>query len=92
MHSQGLTSGSRRCSTVQRPQQQQQAFTTRRPVPSRPARQQRLHVCNMFTGIVQGMATVETVQRSDNFSSLVVGFPQSKVDGIQIGARWESAR
>ena len=40
----------------------------------------------MFTGIVQGLATVATVQEADNFKSFKIQFPDGKADGVQIGA------
>mmetsp|Transcript_31154 Transcript_31154/g.69261 ORF Transcript_31154/g.69261 Transcript_31154/m.69261 type:complete len:263 (+) Transcript_31154:2044-2832(+) len=45
-----------------------------------------LQVVNMFTGIVQGTAKVVSVDRKENFSQLVIQFPEGKTDGIQIGA------
>ena len=52
----------------------------------RPLRSARLRIDAMFTGIVQGMATVDQVARKDNFSSVGIRFPEGRVHGIQIGA------
>lgn len=40
----------------------------------------------MFTGIVQGLATVAQVNEADNFKSFRIQFPGGKADGVQIGA------
>ena len=40
----------------------------------------------MFTGIVQGLATVQTVASKPNFATVGIRFPQGKVAGITIGA------
>ncbi|PNW82839.1 hypothetical protein CHLRE_06g296600v5 [Chlamydomonas reinhardtii] len=40
----------------------------------------------MFTGIVQGTATIAKVDRQDKFSSLEISFPAGKADGVKIGA------
>lgn len=40
----------------------------------------------MFTGIVQGLASVAQVQEADNFKSFKINFPDSKAAGVQIGA------
>ncbi|KAG2495156.1 hypothetical protein HYH03_006764 [Edaphochlamys debaryana] len=40
----------------------------------------------MFTGIVQGTASIATVERQDQFSALNIHFPPGKVDGVKIGA------
>jgi hypothetical protein len=45
-------------------------------------------VKNMFTGIVQGMATVAEVSKKENFSAIKINFPEDRISGIQIGARW----
>jgi len=52
---------------------------------NRPARTQ-LCVRNMFTGIVQGTATVENVERKDNLSQVGIRFPDGKVTDVKIGA------
>ena len=46
----------------------------------------RLSVVSMFTGIVQGVATVKEVSRKDNFSQIAIRFPEGRLQGIQIGA------
>ncbi|AOY90122.1 riboflavin synthase subunit alpha [Marinobacter salinus] len=40
----------------------------------------------MFTGIVQGIASVDDVSASPGLSTLVIRFPNDKVEGITIGA------
>lgn len=40
----------------------------------------------MFTGIVQGMATVEEVTAAPGLSTFVIRLPEDKVDGVTIGA------
>ncbi|GAX78976.1 hypothetical protein CEUSTIGMA_g6416.t1 [Chlamydomonas eustigma] len=46
----------------------------------------QLCIRNMFTGIVQGMATVENVDRKDNLSQVGIRFPEGKVSDVKIGA------
>jgi riboflavin synthase len=62
------------------------ARTARAAFSSRPGRRRALRVCNMFTGIVQGLAEVTAVDRKQNFSALKISFPPGKMDGVQIGA------
>lgn len=52
----------------------------------RPCRQNRrsLHVTNLFTGIVQGIATVAEVNSKVNFVQMQVAFPAGKMAGIQV--------
>ncbi|GLC36954.1 hypothetical protein PLESTB_000174600 [Pleodorina starrii] len=50
------------------------------------SRRGALTIVNMFTGIVQGTASIATVDRKENLSSVDIRFPDGKVDGIQIGA------
>ena len=45
-----------------------------------------LRAVAMFTGIVQGMATVQTVASKPNFATVGIRFPQGKLAGITIGA------
>lgn len=40
----------------------------------------------MFTGIVQGVAIVESVNPAPGLSTFVVGFPDGMLDGVSIGA------
>ncbi len=40
----------------------------------------------MFTGIVQGMATVEEVQAAPGLTTFVIRLPEDKTDGVAIGA------
>lgn len=40
----------------------------------------------MFTGIVQGVATIETVQTSPGLSTFLVRFPEDTLNGVTIGA------
>ena len=40
----------------------------------------------MFTGIVQGVATVESVASEPGLTTFIIGFPQGSVDGVSIGA------
>ncbi|MCM0611580.1 riboflavin synthase subunit alpha [Marinobacter sediminum] len=40
----------------------------------------------MFTGIVQGIATVDEITSSPGLSTFVIRFPQEKVEGVTIGA------
>lgn len=40
----------------------------------------------MFTGIVQGIATIDEVTSLPGLSTLVVRFPEEKVEGVTIGA------
>lgn len=59
--------------------------------PLRPQRaaahgRRRLHVCNLFTGIVQGTATIADVISKQNFSQVRVALPSGRTSGVQIGA------
>eukprot|EP00798_Chlamydomonas_sp_ICE-L_P002842 gene2842-17744_t len=45
-----------------------------------------LNVCNMFTGIVQGLAEIAAVNNKDLFSQINITFPAGKTDGITMGA------
>lgn len=47
---------------------------------------QRQAPCALFTGIVQGKATVRSVRRQGEFASLAISFPPGTADGVQIGA------
>lgn len=49
-------------------------------------RRKALHVCNMFTGIVQGTATIAEVISKDKFSQVRIAFPSGRTEGIKIGA------
>ena len=40
----------------------------------------------MFTGIVQGLATVSQLDRKANFLSLIVEFPENALENVQTGA------
>ena len=40
----------------------------------------------MFTGIVQGMATVEKVQAAPGLTTFLIRLPEDKTDGVTIGA------
>ncbi|MCG7199223.1 riboflavin synthase subunit alpha [Marinobacter pelagius] len=40
----------------------------------------------MFTGIVQGIATIDEITSLPGLSTLAVRFPEEKVDGVTIGA------
>lgn len=40
----------------------------------------------MFTGIVQGTATVHAIEKKDDFMQLTVALPQEKSDNLQLGA------
>ena len=40
----------------------------------------------MFTGIVQGVATIAEVIKAPGLNTLVVRFPEAKVQGVTIGA------
>ncbi|AXS82368.1 MULTISPECIES: riboflavin synthase subunit alpha [Marinobacter] len=40
----------------------------------------------MFTGIVQGVATIEEVTAEPGLSTYIVRFPEDKLDGVSIGA------
>ena len=40
----------------------------------------------MFTGIVQGVATIAEVTKAPGLNTLVVRFPEAKVQGVTIGA------
>lgn len=52
----------------------------------RPCRQNRgsLQVVNLFTGIVQGIATVAEVNSKRDFVQMQVAFPAGKMTGIQV--------
>lgn len=57
-------------------------FTAQQPA----KRRVPLHVCNMFTGIVQGTATISDVVSKQNFSQVRITFPSGRTEGIKIGA------
>ena len=40
----------------------------------------------MFTGIVQGVATIAEITRTPGLNTLAVRFPEDQVDGVSIGA------
>lgn len=40
----------------------------------------------MFTGIVQGIATIDAIESLPGLTTFVVGFPEDQLDGIAIGA------
>src|SRR5690554_7511918 len=40
----------------------------------------------MFTGIVQGLATIADIIRAPGLNTLVVRFPKARVEGVSIGA------
>ena len=40
----------------------------------------------MFTGIVQGLATVSQLDRKDRFLSLTIAFPDGALNGVETGA------
>ena len=40
----------------------------------------------MFTGIVQGVATIAEITRAPGLNTLAVRFPEDQVDGVSIGA------
>ncbi|CAL5224485.1 g7179 [Coccomyxa viridis] len=66
-----------------------QDCTRHRPLYPQAARcrnRRRLHICNLFTGIVQGQAAVVDVEERENFRSIRIEFPDGKADGVQIGA------
>lgn len=45
-----------------------------------------LHVANMFTGIVQGTATVSQVDQKEGLNTVHIQLPPGKAAGAQIGA------
>lgn len=49
-------------------------------------RRRALVVSNMFTGIVQGTASIADLDSNDNFKAIRIQFPNGKADGVQIGA------
>lgn len=73
-----LASSSVRSCVHTRLQRQPQLLATRQ--------RRALHVCNMFTGIVQGTAEIAAVDKLTDLSRLRIQFPDGKVDGISIGA------
>ena len=40
----------------------------------------------MFTGIVQGIATIDDVIQAPGLNTLIVSFPEGRVQGVETGA------
>lgn len=53
---------------------------------SRRPQRRALQVYNMFTGIVQGTATIAEVNSKQNFSQVQISFPAGRTEGIKTGA------
>ena len=57
---------------------------SRLPVPRR--RSGALYVRNVFTGIVQGTATVQRLEKKKDFTTFVLRFPENLAASVSVGS------